>query len=191
MKWDFSLNTKYEKHKPKRSGVEGTAQSQSLGQQQAGEANIGRAQDTLSQFEGPITSSPYYKSLVATGTDATSNAYENAKAATAARARQAGFGYETPIGEAASRETEGAEAGALARVPTQAIEATAPLELEAAKATGELGTSELESGNRLFAGGVVPLEEEYMKRKQDFTNRLWNMGSAAITGGLQGAGVAG
>ena len=178
--WDFGANTKWEKHKPKRSGVEGTAQSQSLGQQQAGEKNIGTAQGTLSQFEGPITSSPYYKSLVATGTDATSDAFTNAKANTAARARQAGFGYSSPIGQAASRETEGQEASALAQVPTKAIEATAPLELEAAKETGALGLGETQAGNQLFSGGVVPLEEEYMKRKNQFTNRLWDMGLSGV-----------
>src|SRR5215831_17224257 len=185
MNWDFGSNTKFEKHAPKRSGVEKGAEGISAQERGRGEGLVDTAQKTLSGFEGPITESPYYKSLVATGTDATSRAYENAKAASAARAKAAGFGYGTPIGEATSRETEGAEARDLATVPTRAIEATAPLELEAAGQTGKLGLGEEGLGAEYFTKGVVPLEEQYMQRKKEFTDRLWDMGLAGVEAGAK------
>jgi len=85
------------------------------------------AQSTLSQFEGPVQQSPFYKALLTTGTEATSRAYENAKANTAARARAAGFGYEQPVAQGAQSQMDAQEASALARVPQEAtIAATQP-----------------------------------------------------------------
>jgi hypothetical protein len=169
---DFSQNTKWEKHKPKRSGVEKGAESM-VAQDVAGrDKAFGKAQDTYGQFEGPIKDSPYYKSLLATSTDATSNAYENAKASSAARAKAAGFGYDSPIGGAVSRETTGQEAGALAELPAKAYAATAPLSLEAAKGTAGIGTELGREGTSIETGAVTPLEEQYQNRRAKWASDL-------------------
>lgn len=177
---DYSQNTRLEKHKPKRSGVEQGAQG-IRDQELAGRDKMyGTAQGTLGQFEGPVKDSPYYKSLLATSTDATSNAYENAKAASAARAKQSGFGQDSPIGQAVSRETTGQEAGALAGLPAKAMGEAAPLALQAAGQTAGMGTQLGTEATQTETGAVVPLEEEYMKRSGAFTNRLWDMGLSGI-----------
>lgn len=178
--WDFSANTRTEKHKPKRSGVEKGAESMVSQDRASRDKAMGAAQGTYSQFEGPVGQSPYYKSLVASSTDATSNAYENAKASSARRAREAGFGYGTPIGEAASRETEGAEAGALARIPAESYAATAPLALEAARGSADIGKTYGTEATETETGAVVPLEQEYLKRSDAFSKRLWDMGLSGI-----------
>lgn len=184
--WDYSQNTRTEKHKPKRSGVEKGAES-IVSQDRAGQAsqysaagnNLAKAQGTYDQFEGKTQDSPYYKSLLATSTDATTKAYDNAKASSASRAQQAGFGYSSPIGQAASRETEGAEAGALAGLPAKAMEATAPLQLEAARGTAGVAGAEAGMGTALGnqattteVGAVVPLEQEYMNRRSRWASNL-------------------
>lgn len=183
--WDYSNNTRTEKHKPKRSPVEAAAQNISQ-QDRAGQASqystandkLNSAQGTDAQFEGPTTSSPFYKSLLATSTDSTSNAYENAKASSTARAKSAGFGYDSPIGAAASRETTGAEAGALAELPAKAMEATAPLQLQAAgqsiagaNASGSMGTAMGNEATSYF-GDAVNLENEYQQRRSKFASNL-------------------
>lgn len=184
--WDYSQNTRTEKHKPKRSGVEKGAES-IVSQDRAGQAsqygaagnNLAKAQGTYDQFEGKTQDSPYYKSLLATSTDATTKAYDNAKASSAVRAKQAGFGYESPIGGAVSRETEGAEAGALAGLPAKAMAATAPLQLEAAKGTQGVAGAEAGMGTALGSeatatevGAVTPMEMQYQKRRADWASNL-------------------
>lgn len=184
--WDFSRNTRTEKHKPKRSGVETGAES-IVAQDRAGQTakygdasgDLGSARSTDANFAGKTTDTPFYKSLLATSTDSTSNAYENAKASSASRAKAAGFGYESPIGAAASRETTGAEAGALAELPAKAMEATAPLQLEAARGMTGIANTEAGMGTALGSeatatetGAVVPLEQEYQQRKAKFASNL-------------------
>lgn len=182
--FDYSANTRLEKHKPKRSGVEKGAESMVSQDRSGRDKAFGTAQGTLGQFEGPVKDSPYYKSLLATSTDATSNAYENAKASSAARAKQAGFGMDSPIGQSASRETTGQEAGALAELPARAYASTAPLALQAAGQTAGMGTELGREATQTETGAVVPLEEEYMKRSAKFSDRLWDMG----LGGAQKVG---
>jgi len=170
--YDFSQNTKWEKHKPKRSGVEKGAES-IVNQDRAGQSTAyGNVNATDANFMGPTKDTPYYKSLLATSTDATSNAYENAKASSASRAKAAGFGYDSPIGQAASRETTGQEAGALAELPAKAYAATAPLQLQAAGQQLSEGTALGQEATATETGAVVPLEEEYQKRKSAFASNL-------------------
>lgn len=97
------------------------------------------AQGTLGQFEGPVDQSPFYKALLTQGTEATSNAYQNAQQNVRARAKQAGFGYEQPVEQGAEAGIQAQEAGALARVPGEALlEASGPA-LSAAGQTGSMG----------------------------------------------------
>ena len=97
------------------------------------------AQGTFSQFEGPVQQSPFYKALLTTGIEDTSNAYQNAKANTTARARAAGFGYEQPVTQGAQSQMDQAEASALARVPQNATIAATQPALTAAEGSAGLG----------------------------------------------------
>lgn len=164
---------------PKRSRNESTNQSRAITDQATQQADFGAAQGTNAQFEGPVQNSPYYKALVATGTDATSNAYKNAEANTAARAQQAGFGYETPIGQAASRETVGQEAAAEAQVPAQAMEKAAPLSLQASEQTAQMGTAAGQQGLG-YENAASEEEMQYQKQRGGFINSLIGAAASAI-----------
>jgi hypothetical protein len=218
----FYQNTKTEKHKPKRPKLEGTTEATSIKNQQGqaqqygqagqtigaaentiggAQGTIGQAQNTLGGYEGPITSSPYYKSLVSAGTDATTNAYNSAKASAAARANAAGFGSNQPIAQGAQNQIESQEAKSLAGVPMQAIEATAPLQLQAAGQTGQLAGEQgrlagvqgglageqVGMGTALggegvgYMGQATDLENQYQKSTQDFWKNLMNAGAGALS----------
>jgi hypothetical protein len=97
------------------------------------------AQSTDSQFEGPVQNSPFYKALLTTGIQNTSNAYQNARSSEAANAKAAGFGYNQPVAQGADNQLRAQETSALANVPDQAMEAAAPLSLEAAQNSGQMG----------------------------------------------------
>lgn len=189
-RWDFSRNTKTEKHKPGRSALESQNQNISAQNRNAQTNAYNNVNSTDSQFSGPVQDTPYYKSLVATGTDATSKAYQNAQANSISQANEAGFGTTSPIGQAASREETGQEAGALAEIPAKAAAATAPLQLEASgqqlSEGGTLGNEALG-----YQGEATNLEEQYAKQQQDFWNTLLGAGEAGAGMGLKAAGVGG
>lgn len=97
------------------------------------------AQGTLSQFEGPVQQSPFYKALLTTGIQDTSDAYQTARSNMRANANAAGFGYNQPVTMGADNQLQAKEASALARVPQDAmIAATAPA-LTAAGDTAGMG----------------------------------------------------
>lgn len=177
-------------HKPGRSRLESQNQNISTQNRNAQGTAYGNVNATDAQYSGPVQDSPYYKSLVATGTDATSNAYQNAQANSISQAKEAGFGQETPVGQAVSREQTGEEAGALAGIPAKAAAATAPLQLEA-------GGQQLSEGTALgsealgYQEQATNLEEEYQKRQQDFWNSLLQAGEGGATMGLTAADVGG
>jgi hypothetical protein len=120
-------------------GQQGLAAANSKLQFAKGNDLTDTAQGTLSQFEGPVQNSPFYKSLLTTGTEATTNAYDSAKANANARANAAGFGYTQPIAQGAQNQVGAQEASALAAVPREAMTATAPLSLQAAQDTAQIG----------------------------------------------------
>lgn len=181
--FDFSSNTKVEKHKPKRSPLEAPAQQQQQADVAGQTKAYGSANATDANFSGPTQDTPYYKSLVASSTDATSDAYESAKANSAAKAQQAGFGYDSPIGQAASRETTNTEAAKLGQIPAQAAAVTAPLQLEAAGQQLQEGTA-LGQQSLGYENAAVNLEDEFQKRNSAFQNKLWDIGAGAAGGAL-------
>lgn len=99
----------------------------------------GQAQGTLGQFEGPVNQSPFYKSLLATGIQDTSNAYQNARSNMRQQANAAGFGYNQPVTQGADNQLQAREASDMARVPMEAELGAAPLSLQAAGQTGSMG----------------------------------------------------
>jgi hypothetical protein len=132
----------------------------------------GKAQDTYGQFEGPVTQSPFYKALLTAGTDATSQAYQNATAASRARGKAAGFGYTQPAEGVAEAGIQAREASDLGALPTKAATAAAPLSLEAARGTESMGTELGREGEGYFKD-VVPLEEQYQQQLQQQQQAMW------------------
>jgi hypothetical protein len=179
--YDFSRNTRLEKHTPKK----GPEEQQSINQQQQDQATqnaaYGNVNSTDSNFSGPTQNTPYYKAMVASTSDATSNAYQNAQANAAQSAQQAGFGQSSPIGQAASREVTGAEATQQAQIPAQAMEQTAPLQLQAAGQQLSEGTAAGQQGEG-YENIAANQNTAYQNRRQSFNNQLWNT--------YQGAGEA-
>jgi len=181
----FHQNTKWEKHKPTKPQQQmnqlNTNASTQAGQQAS---NEGAAAGTLGQFEGPTTSSPYYKSLLATGTDATTNAYNNARSATAAKANASGFGESSPTITGANAQLNSQEASKLASLPAQAEEATAPLQLQAAGTSANMANSEAGASNA-GALGSGQLQNQYDQMQQSFYNSLMGAGLGVLSpGGL-------
>ena len=121
------------------SGKDSTAASTDLtqGQAQGEEQNqlIGGTQPLLSSLDSGTNplSTPFGKSLVTAGTQATSNAYGQAKQNEAANANNAGFGFDQPVTQGAQGALGAQEAGALAQVPAQAEQQAIQPELQAAQ----------------------------------------------------------
>jgi hypothetical protein len=130
-----------------KSPYQAPAAAVSTQQNAAGVANEGTAQGTLSQFEGPVQQSPFYKALLTSGLESTSNAYQNVQSKAKENAQRAGVGGGNQPAAQTNETAVGAqEAGALARVPGQAmVEATGPA-LEAAGQTGRMGQAQVGEG---------------------------------------------
>lgn len=104
---------------------------------------LNQADQEYSQFTGPnMTSSPFYKTLVTTGTDSTTSAYNKAKANMAAKANAAGFGYASPAAATGDNQVEAQEASDVAKVPTQAVQTAADYGLRAAEGLQTTGAQE-------------------------------------------------
>jgi hypothetical protein len=101
-----------------------------------------QAQSGLTQFEGPVQQSPFYKALWNTGISSTSKAYDNADTAMRQRAQQAGFGYNQPITQAGDNQLRAQEASDLGSLPDRALTAAAPLDLQASGQTAGLAGQE-------------------------------------------------
>lgn len=169
--------------KPHKSGVEAGALADQSQLQNESTNTENTAQGTLSQFEGPVESSPYYQSLMATGTDATTNAYQNAQESERANTNQAGFGAGQPAGTAADTAVQAQEAGALSRLPAQSAQQASQAALQASGQTTNLGESQGQQANA-YLNSAVPLEEQYQSMLNSFQNRLWNTGAGAVAGAL-------
>lgn len=144
----------------------------------------GAAQGTLSQFEGPVQQSPFYKALLNTGIQSTSNAYQNADTNLKRNAQAAGFGYNQPVTQGAEDQLQSQEASALAAVPTQATEAAVQPALSAAGTTaGEAGTY----GNQAVLYGAQALSAnqqaaQLQAQRQAAQQSLWQSILGAGTG---------
>lgn len=109
-----------------------------MANQQAKEAAAQRMKETtandstLDQFTGPADQTPLYRSLVQTGRQSTSRAYDSAKSAVRANAHAAGYGYEQPVTGAADAGMERSEASDLSAIPRTALNDVTNTELQAA-----------------------------------------------------------
>lgn len=167
--------------KPKRSPVEDKVGTLSQQEQQTGMDNQATAQGTLSQFEGPVQNSPFYKALKTAGTESTADAYASAKSNTAARAKAAGFGSQQPIAQGAQDQVGAEEAKAQAQVPGRAlVQATGPA-LTAAGETAGIGASQTGAGVQ-YSGQEVDLEKQYQAQLAAQQQAMWQAISQAGTG---------
>lgn len=161
--------------------------------------NQDQAQATLSQFEGPVDQSPFYKALLTQGIESTSKAYQGAVASARSRAQQAGYGYSQPAENAAEGGIAAQGAESLAAQPGKALLGAAPMALEAAGQTASLGNSEAGAGVSSNAGASSSLagantsnqsaaqeQDLASKRKSGFFKTLAGVGllaAAPFTGG--------
>jgi hypothetical protein len=174
--------------KPKRSPVEDKVGGVSDQERQQGMANQGTAQGTLSQFEGPVQDSPFYKALKTAGTESTANAYASAKSNTAARAKSAGFGYQQPVAQGAGEQIGAEEAKAQAQVPGRALmEASGPA-LSAAGTTAGIGAAQQGVGLG-YSGQQVDLEKQYQEQLAAQQQAMWKAISEAVAGSRKPSGV--
>lgn len=191
--------------KPKRGDVETEARSVSAQDRAGRDVQYGKAggdldtaQGTLSQFEGPVEKSPFYKALKTAGTESTADSYRSAKSNVLARAKASGFGGAgQPVTEGATAGMESEEAKAQAQVPGRALTAAAPLSLEAARGTqagagirAGMGGEPGREGEGYFTQGAVPLEQQYQdmmaKRRAGFWKALQKAGGVASEIALAG-----
>ena len=153
--------------------AEGTANTDLAQQGQL----TGAAQGSLGQFEGPVQQSPFYKAMLNTGIQSTSDAYQNASTNMRQRANAAGFGYNQPVTQGAQGQLDAQEAKSMSEVPEKAMLATAPLSLQAAGQTGQMGMG-------YGAQGLDALNSAYnmQKGRGGLWNQLFNAGVGAGTG---------
>lgn len=99
--------------------------------QQKTDQLTGQVNNNLSQFNGPTTSTPFYKSMLKTGTDSTNQAYDNASRNL--KQQMQGAGVSGSSGAAVGNNTAvgASRAAALGQVPTQAVLNTVPLQMQA------------------------------------------------------------
>lgn len=157
---------------PKRSPLEGKTGSVSDQEQQQSLTNQNTAQGSLSQFEGPVDQSPFYKALKTAGTSGVSDAYQSARASTADRAKQAGFGYEQPVAQGADAQVQNQEAKAQAQVPGQALIAATGPELAATAQTAGIGATQAGTGVA-YSGQEVGLEEQFQQQQFQQQQAMW------------------
>ena len=163
------------------------AENISTQQRTAGQGNIDAASGTVSQFESNPTANPLYKALYSTEAGQMSKAYDMASANQTARARQAGFGYQQPVAQGAEGELRGQEASSIGQLPGQVEQQVAPQVLQGAQIQGGLGTSELQAGNQMYTGGVVPLDQQYQNYRLNYKNPV----TQGLAAGLNAAGFGG
>lgn len=153
-----------------------TASFQDQGQQQK---LTGQAQDTLSQFEGPVQQSPFYKALYSQGIESTSNAYDRARANMNQRANMAGFGYNQPITQGANSQLDAQEARSLADVPRSAMLSAAGPAMQAAGQTGSMGMGYGQQGLGYYDATA---QQDINRQRSGLWNQLWNLPQTAASG---------
>lgn len=157
--------------KPGASATQKAGEQRSAADQAREDALTGTAQGTLSQFEGPVEQSPFYKALLTTGTEAVSDSYNNAASNVRARANQAGFGYNQPVENGAEAGVRTAQAKAQSQVPTTALTAASDAAMRAAGTTGNMG---LAYGNQ--GKGYYDSAAQQDQRRQSMWNSLLQTG---------------
>jgi len=159
-------------HKKKPDPVAQQAFDISGQERRARDTELAKADPTLNYYSGPPDQSPLYKSLSRIGTENTSRRYDDAMAATRMRANAAGFGYQQPVEQGAERELEAERAGALSRVPSEALLAATQPGLQAAQI--RTGRGYAYSGAPYFGYGAN-LYNQQQQRNANLWNKLFGL----------------
>lgn len=161
--------------KSKAGAAESSAQGQVKTALTAQSGNAAAQNSTLGQYEGDLTQSPMYKQLYGLKTQDTTSAYNNARMKRSARARVAGFGSNTPIGQADSATVDQAEASDLGRISGDTMNELMPYQMEAAKLRGGNISA---YGNQATEGTKTwgSLEEARKKRTGDMWSKMAGLG---------------
>lgn len=178
--------------KPGGGGLVNQGASQSAADQQQENSLTGTAQGSLSQFEGPVQNSPFYKALVSQGTEGISAAYNNARSNVADKAKMAGFGYSSPAGQGGNAQLQAQQASSQAELPRNAMTEAAPMALQAAGETAGMGTAYGNQGANYY-GSAAGLEGKRIGASQGMYGSLMNIGAQLAKGlgqkyGQQGQG---
>lgn len=177
--------------KKPQSGMIGGIQNQATAQQKAGQTNINTGVGMTENAVNNPTSGALYKSLYNTEAGQMSKAYDNAASSTAARAREAGFGYQQPGAQGAQDELRGREASAIGQLPGQVAAETVPLELQAGNQVTQAGLTQEGQGNQYMTQGAVPLEEQYQQYNLNY-KPLWQRLAGGVADMIPGgAGIGG
>lgn len=189
-----------------KSGQQKLAEQQSansIAQQQADQSQMNNltnaanrtlntAQGSLGQFEGPVQQSPFYKALLTSGIESTSNAYDQARANTAQRAQMAGFGYSQPITQGADNQLAAREAETQASLPREAMLETAPLTMRAAEDTIGIGRDKAGMGQAYGQQGLQygQQADNYNQQAYGMNKQRGSIWNDLLKVGQIGAGVA-
>lgn len=126
------------------------------------DAQTGQVNSNLSQFDGPVQSTPFYKSMLQQGTSSTNQAYDNAKRNMRTSMEGAGIGGSSGAVQGNDAAMEGQRSSALGQVGTNATQAATGLQMQANQQ--RLGEAGMYSGAGLgYFGDANQAEIERLK----------------------------
>ncbi len=190
------------KKKPAQPPPPSPVQNQSFqiseGQRAAGNQTLDTAKQGFSPYlAGSDGMSEFRRALTGNLSHATALTGNNAIAHSRERAAAAGFGGQQPITFGAENQLANEQAGRIAAIPGQVEAQAAPLELQAAGQTANIGQTQLGSANPYYNAGIdlerqrqeefARQQEEARKRKAGIWGSLARIGLTAASA-IPGAG---
>lgn len=176
------------KDKPPANGAESGAKGRMSTMDTNASTNANAQDSTLSQYEGPIQSSPMYKSMYNTQVQDTTQAYNNARAKRSTQARMAGFGTTSPIAGTDSATVDSLEAGDIGRTGTDVMTKLMPMQMEAAGMRGSNIATDTNAGTNSMNTWQTA-ENQRNTRRAAMWNNLAKLGVQGATLGMAGAGM--
>lgn len=169
------------KKKKKKQSLEDLIAEFAKQEQAKRDAAVEETLPSLRQYFGPVKESPFYRSLLTTGLESTSKAYDQANVAVRRKAQLAGYGYEQPATQGSEQAVEAERARELAAVPREAlVQATDPQFRAIGLRTGQAGLFD-----PLGAFGLqANLEEGRRRRRSSLWSALANLGGTVAGGYL-------
>lgn len=155
---------------------ENTGYQQSTADQAKTDTLTNQVNQNNSQFNGPVQSSPYYKSLLKAGTDSTNQAYDNASRNLKTSMEGAGVGGSSGAAAGNTAAMGAQRATALGAVQPAAVQGATSMEMNAnQQALQEAG---MYSGAGLgYFGGANQDEQSRLAQQGSFWNGLLQAGT--------------
>lgn len=143
------------------------------------DALTGQVNSNLSQFDGPVQSTPFYKSMLSQGTTSTNQAYDNSKRNMRMSMEGAGVGGASGAVQGNDAAMEGQRSSALGQVGNNATLASTNMQMAANQQ--KLGEAGMYSGAGLgYFGDANQAELERLKNQS-------GMGQAAMQAAMMAA----